>query len=388
MRPACLGLALLVHCLAAGLTFSAFERQYYPHIPRAPGTSKARYQGRPEAPQLCVVIRTYWGHGGNDTSLEALIHSLQRQRFSAWEAIIIVMDGKPFEDLPHILQRVNDERVWMFADYIGQQFAPKINGQAVTAYHEKLYNLTDNAIRAYTFLERLMTAGDVDLVAFDYYSRYQRSTGPPCLRFASAADLPRCKDNKLKWCQTDLGANVFNWPRLVAENRRFGTLSAESGGLTADNFDGVLVQKLVSEGWRTHNINDSCLFDHSPSVQRCALEGGVWDDVANPGESPGGNCVSHKEADALLAEFGDSIEEIDLKFSSDGHLAAFTTRTEPAPTTIRCLRYKDTTTHQESMMRFFGARCTHEVDMPKVREFFRRAENAWYGYCTHETDCL
>jgi hypothetical protein len=53
---------------------------------------------------------------------------------------------------------------------------------------------------------------------------------------------------RLKWCQTDLGANVFNWPRLVAENRRFGTLAAESGGLTADNFDGVLVQKLVSQG--------------------------------------------------------------------------------------------------------------------------------------------
>lgn len=44
---------------------------------------------------------------------------------------------------------------------------------------------------------RLMSAGDVDLVAFDYYSRYQRSTGPPCLRFAAGADFPRCKDNKL-----------------------------------------------------------------------------------------------------------------------------------------------------------------------------------------------
>lgn len=79
-----------------------------------------------------------------------------------WEAIVIVMDGKPFEDLPAILQRVNDERVWMFADHIGQNFAPKVNGQAVTAYHEKLYNLTDDAIRACPRTSRwvVITNGD------------------------------------------------------------------------------------------------------------------------------------------------------------------------------------------------------------------------------------
>lgn len=72
------------------------------------------------------------------------------------------MDGKPFEDLPAILQRVNDERVWMFADHIGQNFAPKVNGQAVTAYHEKLYNLTDDAIRACPRTSRwvVITNGD------------------------------------------------------------------------------------------------------------------------------------------------------------------------------------------------------------------------------------
>lgn len=66
------------------------------------------------------------------------------------------------------------------------------------------------------------------------------------------------------------------------------------------------------------------------------MDGGVWDDVGNPGDSPGGNCITHKEADALIADYRGLVEEIDLEFSSDGHLAAFTARTEAAPTHIRC----------------------------------------------------
>lgn len=62
----------------------------------------------------------------------------------------------------------------------------------------------------------------------------------------------------------------------------------------------------------------------------------MWDDVGNPGDSPGGNCITHKEADALIADYRGLVEEIDLEFSSDGHLAAFTARTEAAPTHIRC----------------------------------------------------
>lgn len=65
-------------------------------------------------------------------------------------------------------------------------------------------------------------ADDVDLVAFDYYSRYQRSTGPPCYRFSAEPGGPACKRNLLKWCHTDLGANVFSYPRFVGEDRRFG----------------------------------------------------------------------------------------------------------------------------------------------------------------------
>ena len=64
----------------------------------------------------------------------------------------------------------------------------------------------------------------VDLVAFDFYSRFQRPTAPSCERFAAAPGLPACKRNRLRWCHTDLGANVINYRRFIEENRRFGAL--------------------------------------------------------------------------------------------------------------------------------------------------------------------
>ncbi len=72
-------------------------------------------------------------------------------------------------------------------------------------------------------------------------------------------------------------------------------------------------------------------------LQRCALDGGVWDDVANPSDSPGGNCITQEEAAALLADHGETIEEMELRFSSDGNLEAFKIGDGPAPETIRCV---------------------------------------------------
>ena len=65
---------------------------------------------------------------------------------------------------------------------------------------------------------------DADLVAVDFYSRYQRPTAPSCERFAAAPGAPACKTNRLRWCHTDLGANVVNYQRFLAEGRRFGGL--------------------------------------------------------------------------------------------------------------------------------------------------------------------
>ena len=78
-----------------------------------------------------------------------------------------------------------------------------------------LYNLTDEAIRVCptstqwvlatngdnlyakdAFQTILDAPEDIDVVALDYYSRYQRSTGPPCTRFAASSVAPACKENR------------------------------------------------------------------------------------------------------------------------------------------------------------------------------------------------
>lgn len=88
-------------------------------------------------------------------------------------------------------------------------------GTSVALHAGQLYNLTDEAIRACppstewvmatngdnlyaeTFLERVMAApAEADVVAFLYFSRYQRCTGPPCHRFELDHSQHACKPNK------------------------------------------------------------------------------------------------------------------------------------------------------------------------------------------------
>ncbi len=82
-----------------------------------------------------------------------------------------------------------------------------------------LYNLTDEAMRACNPSTQwvLATNGDnlyardafqtvvnapttSDVVALDYYSRYHRTTGPPCARFAASEGTPPCKENRCQRC--------------------------------------------------------------------------------------------------------------------------------------------------------------------------------------------
>ena len=90
-----------------------------------------------------------------------------------WEALLLVMDSRPFPDLHHILQEINDDRVWVYAEWVrratlhlgllparfpaqprapgwpqaGVEYTPKVGGQWTSKYHGLLYNLTDEAIR-------------------------------------------------------------------------------------------------------------------------------------------------------------------------------------------------------------------------------------------------
>ena len=63
----------------------------------------------------------------------------------SWEAVLVVLDSQPFAGLPHILQDLNDTRVWVFAEWIAPEYAPKTSGAWNTGYHDLLYNLTDEA---------------------------------------------------------------------------------------------------------------------------------------------------------------------------------------------------------------------------------------------------
>lgn len=49
---------------------------------------------------------------------------------------------------------------------------------------------------SYNAFQRLVAQPRADIVAFDFYSRYQRATGPPCLRFAASDHFSNCKKNR------------------------------------------------------------------------------------------------------------------------------------------------------------------------------------------------
>ena len=53
---------------------------------------------------------------------------------------------------------------------------------------------------------------------------------------------------RLRWCQTDLGAYALNWPKLISEDARFGSLAEMGSDMTPDHFDGVMAEFLVASG--------------------------------------------------------------------------------------------------------------------------------------------
>ncbi|DBB10253.1 TPA: hypothetical protein ACH3X3_001818 [Trebouxia sp. C0006] len=335
--------------------------------------------------EICVVIRTYWGHGGgSQAGLHKLMSSLQRQQNRKWEAVLVVLDSRPFPDLAQILQQLDDDRVWVFAEWIGPDFAARSGSQWVPTYHSMLYNLTDEAVRACprstkwvvitngdneyssTLFEELDHHPDADVVALDYYSRYQRPTAKPCERFSAEPGKPACKQNLLRWCNTDLGANVLNWPRLIQENKRFSQLAPVACGLPAENYDGVLAQHLVDSNWTVHHVTDKCLYDHSPSPQSCARIKGVWDDSNNVWEG-GGSCISQQEAAQKLLDDPAGLEQISLRLSSDDSLASFSPEGLPVSADIGCLRQKNVAVQHAQMMDYFGPTCTADADVESVK---------------------
>ena len=101
-----------------------------------------------------------------------------------------------------------------------------------------------------------------------------------CSNYAIKQEAPSYPDSsttmaqvccRLRWCHTDLGANILSWSRLIQEDKRFSQLAPIACGLSAEHFDGVLAHHLVDSNWTIHHVTDSCLYDHSPSPQVCVL---------------------------------------------------------------------------------------------------------------------
>ena len=245
-----------------------------------------------------------------------------------------------------------------------------MNGTWDPSYHGLLYNLTDDAIQACPpttrwlvvtngdneyaedFMTRVIaestqTQDDVpDIIAFDYYSRYHRVTMPACERFAASHAAPLCKPNRLKWCQTDVGASALNWARLRVEERFFGgeLYDQEERFLDADSADGLMMEILVREGWKVKHVMDSCSFMHAPSIQSCAWQGGVWDD-RDVITVPGGACLTPAEADSILnssaENAGGQVEQVVIDVSNDGKVEKFENGNADKLKGVRCLRHRD-----------------------------------------------
>lgn len=333
-------------------------------------------------PLVCVVIRTYYAHGTyGDSSLINLLHSLKRQTHTRWTALLLVMDNRPFPDLRHIVRDAADERVHVFAEWISARYQPRTDdGKRWTLhYHTRLYNLTDEAVRACPKDTRwlVVTNGDNDYdpgfmaalveqgaagaecVAFDYYSRFQRSTATPCERFAAGAGLPPCKSNELSWCQTDLAANAYDWRRFVGDGMLFGVLDSGYGA----NHDGVMADVVRARRWKVARVAGRCLVEHAPSPQMCAASGGVWDDaLAATEQETGGRCLESSRAAQKLQQLGEGAEIVEVDVSHDTSFGL-----PPGPLKLKCIRFSSLESWQ-AMRRFFPARCVAAVDAPTQQQ--------------------
>ena len=316
----------------------------------------------------------------------------------SWEAIILVADSQPFKDLHNILSDIGDDRTWVFAEWIGQSFAPKANGEWLPNYHSMLYNLTDDAMTvcppdtkwvvvtngdneyARGFMERVLkesrdtsaferpvvsTEAPIDIVAFDFYSRYLRPTAPPCERFGvRQSNFSPCKPNLLRWCQVDLGAVALSWHRWQREGRSFGAIDGSDRGLGAEHNDGLAMEELMKDGWKSRRVQDACLFVHAPSPQSCAWHGGVWDD-RDIIETGGGTCISVEEAANILNHEGQDVEEVRISIANDRHIDAFEGATQELLIPGRCLRRKEYASPHVwgRNMVWFSELCTDPEDM-------------------------
>ena len=93
-------------------------------------------------PLVCIIIRTYWAHGGQygNNNLAKMLKGFQEQSHSkylfmrcfscacvfpnasyrtcSWVAQLIVLDNRAFPDLRYIVRDLKDDRVWVYAEWV------------------------------------------------------------------------------------------------------------------------------------------------------------------------------------------------------------------------------------------------------------------------------
>lgn len=332
----------------------------------------------------------------------------------SWEAVFVVVDKKPFPELYTMIENMNETRAWVFAEWvrvqmcavllqsmynvsfsccvqIGADYTPKIDGAWADGYHGTLYNVTDDAIRlcspstpwvvvtngdnlyGRSFISTILATADedTDLVSFDFYSRFNRPTMPPCDRFTPEYNHGHnCKRNNMVWCQVDLGSVAINRTRLMTEHRYFGELTHDYGVDESHN-DGLLFQELLQDGWKIKRVEEECLFVHSPTIQSCGWNGGVWDD--RDILYTGGDCISKEEADRIIVE-DTTVEKVDIKvIHADNYKAEYADASISIDGTVGCLRRKGALSASVWGVNanHFGKGCTDKDDHERLENILQ-----------------
>jgi hypothetical protein len=306
----------------------------------------------------------------------------------------VVVDDTPFESIHNIVEELGmSDKISVFAEWNKDMFQSKEHGNWRTEYHAHLWNATDRAIAACSpktewvvitngdnlygkgFLKSVLkrsASTEIDLIAFDFYSRFNRPTMPPCERFCPQYNPGNmCKENLLRWCQTDLGSIAFRYRRFIQEGRSFARVNSTSYGLENANNDGLLIQNLVNDGWKYAKATNTCLFEHAPTIQMCASKGHVWDDTH---VHTGGDCIPASDANAKLATDATlEILEIPVIHGDNFENEYFGVQSRSLLQT-KCIRRKNYYSKEQVAIlnRAFGERCTHPADLDAFRSLIAK----------------